>query len=69
MLNLIDTSKVTDKYCFIGGLWGVPGVLLQTYLLGLVRGFMYIQLESLVIGSYIYHSDVIAGMQLCYKSS
>ena len=25
--------------------------------------------ESLFIGSYIYHSDVIAGMQLCYKSS
>ena len=22
--------------------------------------------ESLFIGSYVYHSDVIAGMQLCY---
>ena len=31
--------------------------------------FMYIQLESLVIGSYVYHLDVLAGMPLCYKSS
>ena len=30
---------------------------------------MFVWLESLFIGSYIYHSDVIAGMQLCYKSS
>ena len=26
-------------------------------------------MESLFIGSYIYHLDVIAGVQLCYKSS
>ena len=31
--------------------------------------FMYIWLQSLVIGSYVYHLDVIAGTQLCYKSS
>ena len=29
--------------------------------------FMYwVWLESLFIGSYVYHSDVIAGTQLCY---
>ena len=30
---------------------------------------MFVWLESLFIGSYIYHSDVIAGVELCYKSS
>ena len=30
---------------------------------------MFVWLESLFIGSYVYHSDVIAGMQLCYQSS
>ena len=26
----------------------------------------FVWLESLFIGSYVYHLDVIAGMQLCY---
>ena len=30
---------------------------------------MFVWLEPLFIGSYVYHSDVIAGMPLCYKSS
>ena len=30
---------------------------------------MFVWLEFLFIGSYVYHSDVIAGIQLCYKSS
>ena len=30
---------------------------------------MFVWLESLFIGSYVYHSDVIADAQLCYKSS
>ena len=30
---------------------------------------MFVWLESLFIGSYVYHSDVIAGTQLCYESS
>ena len=30
------------------------------------RFMCIVWLESLFIGSYIYHLDVIAGMQLCY---
>ena len=37
----------------------------STNLVGLVSE-RFVWLESLFIGSYVYHSDVIAGTQLCY---
>ena len=60
-------SPPNDKYCFTGGLWEVPVVPYKPFA-WLVRG-KFVWLESLFIGSYIYHSDVIAGTQLYYKSS
>ena len=41
----------------------------KPFMLGLWEVYMLVWLESLFIGSYVYHLDVIAGAQLCYKSS
>ena len=62
-------SPPNDKWDFgLNKRWfvGCTGCTLQTLYAWLVRGFVFVWLESLFIGSYIYHSDVIAGMQLCY---
>ena len=59
-----------DKYGFYWcGLQGVLVVLYKPFMLGLWEVYMFVWLESLFIGSYIYHSDVIASVQLCYESS
>ena len=59
-------SPPNDKWGFgllIGWFVGCTGCTLQTLYAWLMRGFwVLVWLESLFIGSYIYHSDVIAGM-------
>ena len=45
---------------------GCTSCTLQTLYAWQGRGFVFVWLGSLFIGSYVYHSDVIAGMQLCY---
>ena len=46
----------------IGWFVGGTGCTLQTLYAWLMRGFGIVWLESLFIGSYVYHLDVIAGM-------
>ena len=45
---------------------GCTSCTLQTLYAWLVGGLYVCMVGILIIGSYIYHSDVIAGMQLCY---
>ena len=58
-------SFCNDKWGFgylIGWFVGCTSCTLQTLYAWLMRGFWYlVWLESLFIGSYIYHLDVIAG--------
>ena len=59
-------SPPNDKWGFwVINRWfvGCTGCTLQTLYAWLMRGFGIVWLESLFIGSYIYHSNVIAGMQ------
>ena len=58
-------SPPNDKWGFgylIGWFVGGTSCTLQTLYAWLMRGFGIGVLESLFIGSYVYHSDVIAGM-------
>ena len=58
-------SPPNDKWGFVflkGWFVGGTGCILQTLYAWLMRGFGIVWLESLFIGSYVYHLDVIAGM-------
>ena len=71
--GVVQSYLFKEPGCVIG--WGFrwfvrcTGCTSTNLFAWLSERFMYIRLESLVRGSYIYHLDVIAGMQLCYKSS
>ena len=55
-----------DKWGFRllkGWFVGCTGCTLQTLYAWLMRGLCVVWLESLFIGSYVYHLDVIAGTQ------
>ena len=57
-------SPPNDKWGFgylIGWFVGCTGCTLQTLYAWLMRGFGNGMVESLFIGSYAYHLDVIAG--------
>ena len=62
-------SPPNDKCLVLPKVWwfvGCTGCTLQTLYAWFVGVNVFVWLESLFIGSYIYHSDVIAGTQLCY---
>ena len=63
--NNLEKLLGVDKWGFwylIGWFVGGTGCTLQTLYAWLMRGFGIVWLESSFIGSYVYHSDVIAGM-------